>query len=232
MWGKGTVEEAMKVRIEELSVNPHPRVAVALCLDVSGSMGGEPLAELNRGVQEFYRACKEDPQSSQSAEVAVIAFGSHARLVSDFCGISNAAVPNLNTTEGSTNLTAGVQLALERLNAAKEQYQHMGVQYHQPWFVLMTDGAPDGGDYVGVASQVVELESGKKLTVFPIGIGPYADMDVLAAFSNNRTPMKLNGFQFAKFFAWLSQSIARVSESQPGDAVKLPSVAEAGWGEA
>lgn len=225
------IAEAMKLRIEELAVNPHPRVAVALCLDVSGSMSGEPIAELTRGVEEFYRTCKEHPQSSQSVEVAVVTFGSYARVNSDFSGIGNAAIPNLQI-EGSTNLTAGVQLALERLNAAKEQYQHMGVQYHQPWFVLMTDGAPDGGVYQEVASQVVALEAAKKLTVFPIGIGPYADMKVLAAFSKKRSPMKLSGLKFTEFFEWLSQSIARVSESQPGDVVKLPSVAEAGWAEA
>ncbi len=226
-----TPEEAMRNRAAELAVNPSPRLPVALCLDVSASMGGEPLRELNQGVQEFYRACKEHPQSSQSVEVAVIAFGSNARLAADFCDIVGAAVPSLTITEGSTNMTAGVQLALDRLNQAKAQYKVMGVEYFQPWFVLMTDGAPDNQSYLPLAAKIVELEASKNLTVFPIGIGSGADMSVLAKFSGKRPPLKLKGLNFPAFFEWLSQSVNKLSESSPGDAIKLDTSGIGMWGE-
>ena len=40
--------------------NPAPRCPVVLLLDVSGSMEGEPLKELNDGVQQFLRETSDD----------------------------------------------------------------------------------------------------------------------------------------------------------------------------
>ena len=48
------------LRIEDLVNNPTARVPVCLCLDVSGSMDGEPIRELNDGVRMFYDAIRED----------------------------------------------------------------------------------------------------------------------------------------------------------------------------
>ena len=39
------------LRMEDLVNNPTARVPVCLCLDVSGSMDGEPIRELNDGVR-------------------------------------------------------------------------------------------------------------------------------------------------------------------------------------
>ena len=48
------------LRMEDLVNNPTARVPVCLCLDVSGSMNGEPIHELNEGVRMFYNAIQED----------------------------------------------------------------------------------------------------------------------------------------------------------------------------
>ncbi|MBQ7217656.1 MAG: hypothetical protein IJS39_16945 [Synergistaceae bacterium] len=34
--------------------NPHPRSAICLCLDTSGSMSGDHINELNAGIRLFY----------------------------------------------------------------------------------------------------------------------------------------------------------------------------------
>lgn len=70
----------------------------------------------------------------------------------------------------------------------------------------------------------------KKLTVFPIGIGSDADMDVLAQFSPKRAPLKLQGLKFREFFAWLSKSVSKTSQSTPGESVKLDVEEIKGWG--
>ena len=48
----------MLLRMEDLVNNPTPRVPVCLCLDVSGSMSGPPIDELNQGVKLLYDAIK------------------------------------------------------------------------------------------------------------------------------------------------------------------------------
>lgn len=224
------LNDAFRTRVEELMITTAPRVPVGLCLDVSGSMSGAPLAELNRGVQEFYTACQGHPLASQSAEIAVISFADDAVLESDFSSVANATAPQVGPTRGSTSLGTGVRCTLDRLKAVKAQYQQMGVDYFQPWIVIMTDGAPTDSSHLAVANDVIALEAEGKLVVFPIGIGN-ADMSALALFSKKRPPLKLQGLKFPEFFEWLAKSIARVSESRPGEAVKLDLSGIGGWGE-
>jgi uncharacterized protein YegL len=126
-----------------------------------------------------------------------------------------------------------VNLALDTLEKRKSVYSNAGVLYYQPWLVLMTDGQPNGGpaSLERAVQRVTDLVSAKKLTVFPIGIGADADMDVLARFSPNRPPLRLRGLNFKEFFEWLSKSVSRVSRSTPGDAIKLDLEGLAGWAE-
>ena len=56
-------------------------------------------------------------------------------------------------------------------------------------------------------------------------------MNVLARFSPKRPPLRLQGLKFKEFFAWLSQSVSRTSQSTPGESVKLDVDGIKGWGE-
>jgi len=51
---------ALDIGTEDLVENPTPRVPVALCIDTSGSMMGNPIRELVAGVNQFYDAIDED----------------------------------------------------------------------------------------------------------------------------------------------------------------------------
>lgn len=117
-----------------------------------------------------------------------------------------------------------VNLSLDMLEERKKEYRQNGVDYYQPWLVLMSDGAPNGdpNELDRAIKRVNDLVASKKLVVFAIGVGEYADMDVLAKFSPNRRPLRLQGLKFREFFVWLSQSVVAVSQSTPGESVKLP----------
>jgi uncharacterized protein YegL len=223
--------ELMRVRMEELMNNPSNRLPVALCLDVSGSMSGEPIAELNQGVRLFIENVQSDPIAAASAELCVVTFGDDAKLLADFQAVMNVtSVMRVDALNEYTNLGAGVELAVNSLNKRKEMYKRAGVDYYQPWLVLMTDGVPNVGDHTKIAAQVKQMEAEKKLTVFPIGIGREADMDALASFCS-RPSLRLKGLNFRAFFQWLSASISTVSQSRPGDKVKLDLEGIKSWGE-
>jgi uncharacterized protein YegL len=217
----------LKLRREELVSNPTARVPVCLCLDTSGSMSGDPIAELNAGVKLFFQTIDDDDIAKYAADIAIVTFDSLPNLVADFGAVTGQAPPTLSAS-GSTAMGAGVSLALDLLEARKNEYAQAGIDYYQPWLVLMTDGAPS--DTIDTATQkTAMLTEQKKLTLFPIGIGEDADLAVLARFSPKRTPLRLQGLNFKAFFEWLSKSVSRVSQSIPGDAVPLDQEGIKGW---
>jgi uncharacterized protein YegL len=215
------------IRMEELVSNPTARVPVCLCLDTSGSMTGAPIKELNEGVRTFIDELKKDEVAKYSAEVCVVTFGDFPKTELDFASLMSQNIPVLEA-HGNTPMGKGVELALDLLDKRKREYAEAGVDYYQPWLVLMTDGVPtDSID--GAVKRTLELLDNRKLTIFPIAIGNSADMTVLKMFSPARTPLRLNGLNFSDFFSWLSKSVSRVSQSIPGQEVPLDEEGIKGW---
>lgn len=224
--------DLMIVRTEDLLLNPTNRVPIALCLDASGSMSGGPMQELNEGVRLFFEALQADPIAKASAEVAIVAFSDQAQTALDFQGLSGiTSPPEMICTGGSTNLGGGVSLALDLLETRKQEYQKAGVDYFQPWLVLMTDGQPTTTEHTQSGPRACKMEAEGKLVVFPIGIGSGADMSTLTMFSKKRSPLRLSGLNFRQFFEWLSKSVVRVSQSRPGEKVSLDLEGIKGWAE-
>ena len=212
----------------DLIENPTPRVPVVLCLDTSWSMSGLPIEELAEGVNLFYRSIFEDEFARHSAEICVVTFGNYGvQRVAEFGPVERP--PNLEFfAEGTTPMGEAVSVALDNLEDRKQQYKARGVDYFQPWLVLMTDGAPT--DNIDEAVERIRtLLQQKRLSVFPIGIGQEADMEVLAKFSPGRDPLRLRGLKFRNFFEWLGKSVQKVSASVPGERVPLDVKGLKGW---
>ena len=223
----------MELEWNDLVENPAARVPVCLCLDTSGSMSGDPVEELNGGVRLFFEEVRRDEVARFSAEVCVVVFGNGGyRKMLDFAVVDRQALPVLGAG-GSTPMGEAVNMGLDLLESRKRAYSEAGTDYYQPWLVLMTDGQPNGDheELKRSIQRVNDLVSRRKLTVFPVGIGAEADMDVLGLYSPGRTPLKLQGLKFKDFFAWLSKSVARVSQSVPGERVPLDVEEIKGWAE-
>ena len=214
----------------ELIENPTPRVPIVLCLDTSWSMSGLPIEELAGGVNLFYRSIFEDEFARYSAEICVVTFGNDGvQRVAEFGPVERP--PNLRfSAEGTTPMGEAVSVALDNLEDRKQQYKARGVDYFQPWLVLMMDGAPTDNTDEAV-ERISTLLKQKKLSVFPIGIGQQADMEVLAEFSPGRDPLRLRGLEFRNFFEWLGKRVQKVSASTPGERVALDIEGIKGWAE-
>lgn len=214
--------DTMLAGLKDLVDNPTPRVPVALCLDVSGSMTGTPIRELNDGVQQYLTEIQEDDLTRYSVETALVSFATGAECVSDFEMAERIQQPQMQAG-GITCMGEGVSLALDLLEQRKNAYKATGVDYYQPILVLMSDGAPNGDPRIlnEAVQRVQDLCGQRRLTVIAVGIGPDADLDMLARFTHRRRPVHLHELQFREFFAWLSQSVANVSASLPGDEADL-----------
>lgn len=214
--------DTMLAGLKDLVDNPTPRVPVVLCLDVSGSMSGVPIRELNAGVGQYLSEMQSDELTRYSVETALVTFSTGAECVADFEMADRIQAPELEAN-GITCMGEGVELSLNLLEQRKTAYKATGVDYYQPILVLMSDGAPNGDPRVlnKAAQRAQELCKQRRLTVVAVGIGPNADLEMMALFTPKQRPVRLNELQFREFFAWLSQSVANVSASLPGDETDL-----------
>jgi uncharacterized protein YegL len=189
--------------------------------------------ELNAGLSQFFQELLEDASARRAAEVCIVAFAGDAEIIRDFEPLSESLLgTNLEVSDqGETSLGRGVELALQLLDQRKNEYKTAGVDYYQPWLVVITDGQPTDDSHRRIAPEIRKLVESKKLTVFPIAVGGLDDLSELAVISPGRRPLKLKGTKFRELFQWLSKSVARVSSSIPGENVPLDKDGLADWAE-
>jgi uncharacterized protein YegL len=220
-------------RKSDLVSNPTARLPVCLCLDTSGSMDDEPIRELNSGVKTLYEIIKGNIKTTLSAEICIVTFGGNAQLIENFATVDQRPEPPELFVDGLTPIGEGVNLAMDMLEERKQMYKESGIDYFQPWLVIITDGQPEGHDPSELERAIERTSTAikeKKLTLFPIGVTG-ADMDILQRFSPTKRPLKLQGLKFDEFFEWLGKSIERTSISIPGEKVTLDTDSIKDWAE-
>jgi len=195
--------------------NPEPRVACAVLVDVSGSMSGAPIHELNKGYSDFRRFLHDDELAARRAEVIVIEFDSSARVAVPLQ--EGRSLPaHTFTASGLTSMGAAITKALDVIDNRKQEYKSEGIEYYRPWIVVFSDGIPtDEQVFESAVKRLNEMIARKGVTVFPIGIGDGADMTTLSRLSMPQRPaVRLDGVNFSAFFNWLSDSMSAVANSQ------------------
>ena len=209
----------------EFVENPEPRCPCILLLDTSGSMNGEPISELNTGLQTFKDELGADALAEKRVEVAIVTFGP-VKVEADFQPAAIFQPPQLSAS-GDTPMGQAIQTALDMLRQRKDTYKANGINYYRPWVFLLTDGAPTDA-WKTAAQMVREGESQKAFQFFAVGV-QNADVNVLKQISV-RDPLMLRGLRFRDLFAWLSSSLKNVSHSQVGDTVPLSNpTGPSGW---
>jgi uncharacterized protein YegL len=205
---------------QEFIANPELRVPCLMYLDVSGSMEGQPLEELETGLRVYVETLAENGLSAKRAETAIITFGGYIRLAQEFATLDHLNLPPLRA-DGDTPLCSAVLRGLELLAERKRHYQENAIPHHRPFVFLLTDGVPtDTALWDQTVRAVRDGEKMREFEFFSIGVGEHAELDQLGQLSR-RKPQKLRGYDFASLFRWIGVSMRQVSCSQPGETIRL-----------
>ncbi|HEY7035265.1 MAG TPA: VWA domain-containing protein [Thermomicrobiales bacterium] len=227
----------------EFPDNTETRCPVVLCLDISGSMNGPAIDEVNQGLQMLGEAWRKDKLASKRVEVALVTFGGGVSVLDLRTGSGEPIDPDpyqafvtpdymrvpMLTAGGDTPMGNAVRIAVQLLTGRKEIYKQAGADYNRPQLYLFTDGHPTDPDWESGAQALRQEEERRGVSVWPFGVEG-ADFAKLSRFARRR-PVRIpnNVGQFQEFFEWLSKSVAAVANSGEGaNQVAAPGLAT-GW---
>lgn len=212
----------------DLPDNTDPRCPTVLILDVSGSMTGAAIRELQSGVAQYVDELSADSLAKRRVEVAIITFGGKVEVLNTFSTAEGFTTPTL-TAAGDTPMGQAIVTSLDLLKERKIELSKQGIPQYRAWVFLITDGGPTD-EHLNVWKEAIERlregEGKKSFMFFSVGVQG-ANFEKLKLLSNERPPLKLDGLRFRDLFQWLSASQKMVSSSSPGEKVSLPPV---DWG--
>lgn len=209
----------------ELATNTEPRCACVLLLDVSGSMAGQAMVQLNAGIEAYHNDLLGDSLAAQRVELSIITFGGTVQTAVPFTTVDRFIPPHI-AANGETPMGEAILRGIDAIADRKKQYKQYGLHYYRPWLFLITDGAPTD-DWKLAAARVHEGEAKKAFAFFAVGVEG-ADFATLKQITV-REPLKLKGLSFRELFVWLSQSQKGISQSKPGEEHHVAMPPPTGW---
>jgi uncharacterized protein YegL len=199
----------------ETPKNYDQKTICCLVVDVSGSMDGSPINQLNQGLKQFHEEIQKDTATANRIEIAIIEFSDTVEIVQQPALADYFTPPELET-KGTTKLVDGVREGISLVQARKQFYKNSGQTYNRPWIILITDGEPDDDqDVTGLAQEIANGMAKKDFFFLPIGVTG-ADMPMLDSIAGSYTdasgthkvvPLPLDSAKFSEFFKWLSASM-------------------------
>ncbi len=188
--------------------NYESKLSLLFLVDVSTSMQGEGIKQLNEGLKQFMALMTGDPVAMARLEVGVVSFATKIRLEKSFASIKDSPLPEL-TAGGRTNMMEAIRVSVQLLHKQKQYYKNMGMQYYRPYIILITDGSPWPNKELGNVPEIIFNGMNKKSFVFQAFGAGKANMRILKQISHpDFPPQKIKGYDFGNFFRWLTPSIS------------------------
>ena len=210
----------------EFADNPEARCPVVLIVDTSSSMTGEPIARVNEAIADFRTEISKDKLVFLRADVSLVAFN-HETQEYDFASVNKFNPPPLEAS-GGTRMCSAIHTALDLLERRKQEYRKEATSYYRPIAMLLTDGNAEHDseeEITSVGERIAREEEGRHVAFFSFGVDG-ANTEALERITpTHRPPMHIGDSRNIEgLFRWLSNSVAIVSTSQPGDKLTLDPV--------
>lgn len=194
---------------------------VILLLDVSGSMGGEKIRNLNDAVRDMLNTFSDTENSETEIHVAIITFGAEVKLHQPLTSASAIQWRGLSAG-GMTPLGTALQMA----KAMIEDKDTVPSRAYRPTVVLVSDGAPND-TWERPLNEFIRDGRSAKCDRIAMAIGADADEGVLGKFFEDTTHPLLyaeNAKQLRDCFKYITMSVTTRTKSQTPNIVPEASV--------
>lgn len=196
---------------------------VILLLDVSGSMCGEKIQNLNNAVKDMLETFRDTENGETEIHVAVITFGAEVKLHQPLASAGGINWHDLSASGGTPLGTA-----FEMAKAMIEDKNVVPSRAYRPTVVLVSDGKPTD-NWEKPLNDFISGGRSSKCDRMALAIGADADESVLGKFIEGTSyPLYYaeNAKQLRDLFKFVTMSITSRTKSQKPDVVPKPSEIE------
>lgn len=196
---------------------------VYFLIDVSESMVGEPILQVQEGMRTIVQELRKDPYALESVHLSVIAFAGKAKSLSPLTELYKFYPPTF-PIGGGTSLGQALSFLMDDMDKSllKTTMEHKGDW--KPIIFLFTDGTSTDNPSAAFSRWNANYRRHANLVV--VSIGDNADTHLLGQITDNVLKLsKTDEQSFRSFFKWVTASIktTSVSVSDMGDdKLKLP----------
>ncbi|MDR2496959.1 MAG: VWA domain-containing protein [Tannerellaceae bacterium] len=190
------------------------RLPVYFLIDVSESMAGDPIEQVQEGMAAIIRELRKDPYALETVWVSVVAFAGQAKTLATLQEIISFYPPRFPLGSG-TSLSKGLgHLMYElRKNIVATTYDEKGDW--KPIVFLFTDGVPtDNSSELRAAIAEWKRNWQRKVNLVAISFGDNTDSRLLGELTENVMLFKdTDSESYKAFFKWVTASIQTSSKA-------------------
>lgn len=187
------------------------RLPVYFLVDVSESMVGECLYQVEEALAAIVANLRTDPYALETAYLSVIAFAGKAKTITPLTELADFYPPDL-PVGGGTSLGAGLNHLMDEIDSKV----HLGWRGEKgdwrPVVFLLTDGHPT--DKPAAAVERWNKSYRARASLVAVSVGGLADHSVLRQLSDDVVALyDVTPESFAHFAQWVSASVSEQSRS-------------------
>lgn len=195
------------------------RLPIFFLIDVSESMVGEPIDQVQNGIATIIKELRTDPYALETVYISIIVFAGKAQKITQLVELYNFYPPKL-PIGGGTSIGEALTFLMNEIDTSvhKTTFEYKGDW--KPIIFLFTDGNPT--DYYEDAFERWTKNYRAKTNLIVVSLGNNADASIFTKISENILLLKeTNAESFGKFFKWITASIKTnsisISESNSDD---------------
>lgn len=198
------------------------RLPIYFLIDVSESMVGTPIEQVQGGMRTIIQNLRVDPYALETVFVSIIAFAGKAMQLSPMTELYKFYPPAF-PIGGGTSLGSGLEMLMNDIDTTIQKTTMEVKGDWKPIIFLFTDGNPT--DNYQAAFKRWNEKYRMHCSLIAVSIGDNVNVDILAQITDDILLLKATDSEsFSKFFKWVTASIKTTSMSvseQNTDDVKL-----------
>lgn len=197
------------------------RLPIYFLIDISESMVGEPIQQVEEGLATIIQTLKTDPHAIETVWVSIIVFAGQPKTLVPLQEIISFYPPKF-PIGGGTSLSKGLgHLMFElRRNIVKTTYERKGDW--KPIVFLFTDGTPTDDSKAAIAEW--KKNWARTANIVAISFGDENVMHTLSELTEHVLHFKnTDASSYKEFFKWVTDSIktSSISVESSGEGLEL-----------